>query len=215
MTQEHTWGNSQGGNFSLQSRTCSVKVHETGRGQNKTSLSHTLEDVSEAYSALAAWEDDCPGIGWLSVFFQPLQQQGARSDTLKSTLVFRTWLTFSLAMSPPALSNCEGPAGAGASRDVSVRSFAGVSQSKWQDLFYHAEPSPVSRAARWNFLLWRPPLCCCVAKGFCRLLYCLNSHQICIIIQIWKKDHEANIKPKISSQRPHQGLLTLMCLKLV
>lgn len=124
--------------------------------------------------------------------FQPLQQQRARSDTRNVMLVLRTWPTSSLAVSPPALSNCKGPAGAGVSRDVSAQSFAGVSQSKWQDLFYHAEPSPVSKAARWNFLLWRHPLCCCVAKGFHRLLYCLNSYQICIIIQTWKKTHKAD-----------------------
>lgn len=115
--------------------------------------------------------------------FQPLQKPRARSDTWNVLLVLRTWPTSCLALSPPALSNCEGSAGAGVRGDVSVQSFAGVSQSKWQDLFYHAEPSPVSKADGWNFLLWRPPLCCCVAKGFCRLLYCLNSHQICIIIQ--------------------------------
>lgn len=132
--------------------------------------------------------------------FQPLQKPRARSDTWNVTLVLRTWPTSSLALSPPALSNCEGSAGAGVRGDVSVQGFAGVSQSKWQDLFYHAEPSPVSEADGWNFLLWRPPLCCCVAKGFCRLLYCLNSHQICIIIQAYKKNHTTDFKIKISPQ---------------
>lgn len=79
--------------------------------------------------------------------FQLLQEQRARSDTRNVTVVLRTWPTSSLAVSPPVLSNCKGPAGAGVSRDVSVQGFAWVSQSKWQDLFYHAEPSPVSKAA--------------------------------------------------------------------
>lgn len=153
--------------------------------------------------------------------FQLLQEQRARSDTWNVTVVLRTWPTSPLAVSPPVLSNCKGPAGAGVSRDVSVQSFAWVSQSKWQDLFYHTEPSPVSKAAGWNFLLWRPPLCGCVAKGFCRLLYCLNSHQICTIIQAWKRKqnrtkqkHKANFKTKIFPQRPHQELLTSTCLKM-
>lgn len=110
--------------------------------------------------------------------FQLSQQQRARSDTWNVTVALRTQPTSLSAISPPAVSNCYGPAGAGVSRDVSAQGFAWVSQSKWQDLFYHAELSPVSKAAGWNFLLWRPPFCCCVTKGFCRLLYCLNSHQI-------------------------------------
>lgn len=95
--------------------------------------------------------------------------------------------------------------------------FAWVSQSKWQDLFYHAELSPVSRAAGRNFLLWRPPFCCCVTKGFCRLLYCLNSHQILHHYSDLEKktqNHKANSKTKISSLRPHQGLLILMCFEM-
>lgn len=146
--------------------------------------------------------------------FQLLQQQRVRSDTWNVTVALRTRPTSFSAISPPALSNCYGPAGAGVSRDVSALGFAWVSQSKWQDLFYHTELSPVSKAAGWNFLLWRPPFCCCVTKGFCRLLYCLNSHQICIITQTLKKTHQndkANSKTKISPLRPHQGLLTLMC----
>lgn len=160
----------------------------------KSSLGHILEHVSEAYSALVAWENGHSNI--YRVFLQLLQQQRARSDAWNVVLVLRTWPTFALAISPPALSNCKGPAGAGVSRDVSAQSFAGVSQSEWQVLFYHAETSPVRKAAGWNFLLWRPPFCCCVAKGFCRLFYCLNSHQICIIIQAWKKRKTEKNKDK-------------------
>lgn len=188
----------------------------------KTCLGGILEHVSEAYPALEAWENGHSNI-YIGLFFSFCNSK--EPDTWNGMLVLRTWPTFSLAISPPALSNCEEPAGAGVSRDVSAQSFAGVSQSEWQVLFYHAETSPVRRAVGWNFLLWRPPFCCCVAKGFCRLFYCLNSHQICIIIQAWKKKKRKvkknlkkpqHIKPALKEKSLHKvlRLLTLTCSKI-
>lgn len=150
-------------------------------GKAEACFSDIVENTAEAYSALPAWENGHPNIYVFS--FSAFATAKSHVRHMKCYACSQDLVHLLFSHQPSSLvklwrtswSRCQ-------QRCISTEFCWGFSEQVAGSLLSRWAFS-CQQSSRMKFPSLETPLCCCVAKGFCRLFYCLNSHQICIIIQ--------------------------------